>query len=32
MAALAQASDAFDWLADEADLYSDADLPQRQAG
>jgi hypothetical protein len=28
MAALAQAGGAFDWLADEPDLYSDADLVQ----
>ena len=35
MAAVAQAGGAFDWLADEPDLYSDADLLQptpRQAG
>lgn len=28
MAAIAQASGAFDWLADEPDLYTDADLAQ----
>jgi hypothetical protein len=28
MAAIAQAGGAFDWLADEPDLYSDADLMQ----
>jgi len=28
-AAIAQAGGAFDWLADEADLYSDADLIER---
>jgi len=31
MAALAQAGGAFDWLAEEPDLYTDADLV-RQAG
>ena len=30
--AVAQASGAFDWLADEPDLYTDADLVQPQAG
>jgi hypothetical protein len=29
MAALAQAGGAFDWLGDEPDLYSDADLVER---
>jgi hypothetical protein len=29
MAALAEAGGAFDWLADEPDLYTDADLVQR---
>ncbi len=29
MAALAQAGGAFDWLADEPDLYTDADLKER---
>ncbi|MEO8715434.1 MAG: hypothetical protein ABI369_10505 [Acetobacteraceae bacterium] len=29
MAALAQAGGAFDWLADEPDLYSDADIVRR---
>ncbi|MCB4824575.1 hypothetical protein [Roseicella aerolata] len=28
MAAIAQAGGAFDWLADEPDLYSDADLAE----
>ena len=28
MAAIAQAGGAFDWLADEPDLYTDADLVQ----
>lgn len=32
MAAIAQGGGAFDWLADEPDLYSDADLMQPQAG
>lgn len=32
MAAIAQAGGAFDWLADEPDLYTDADLVQPQAG
>jgi len=32
MAAIAQAGGAFDWLADEPDLYSDADLVQPRAG
>lgn len=34
MAAIAQAGGAFDWLADEPDLYTDADLmqPLPQAG
>ena len=31
-AAIAQADGAFDWLADEPDLYTDADLVQPQAG
>jgi hypothetical protein len=31
MAALAQAGKSFDWLADEPDLYSDADLAERPA-
>jgi len=30
--AVAQAGGAFDWLADEPDLYTDADLVQPQAG
>ncbi len=29
MAAIAQAGHGFDWLADEPDLYSDADLVER---
>ena len=29
MAAIAEAGQAFDWLADEPDLYSDADLVER---
>ena len=29
MAAVAQAGGAFDWLAEEPDLYTDADLPRR---
>ena len=29
MAAIAQAGGAFDWLADEPDLYTDADLLER---
>ncbi len=29
MAAIAQAGKGFDWLADEPDLYSDADLVER---
>ncbi len=29
MAAIAQAGGGFDWLADEADLYTDADLVER---
>ena len=29
MAAIAQAGGAFDWLADEPDLYGDADLAER---
>jgi hypothetical protein len=29
MAAIAQAGQAFDWLADEPDLYTDADLTER---
>ena len=32
MAAVAQAGGAFDWLADEPDLYTDADLVPRRAG
>ena len=32
MAAIAQAGGAFDWLADEPDLYTDADLVKPQAG
>lgn len=32
MAAIAQAGGAFDWLADEPDLYTDADLLQLRAG
>ena len=32
MAAIARAGDAFDWLANEPDLYTDADLVQSQAG
>ena len=32
MAAIAQAGGAFDWLADEPELYTDADLVQPQAG
>jgi hypothetical protein len=32
MAAIAQAGGAFDWLADEPDLYTDADLMRPQAG
>lgn len=32
MAAIAQAGGAFDWLADEPDLYTDADLVRPQAG
>ena len=32
MAAIAQAGGAFGWLADEPDLYTDADLVQPQAG
>ena len=32
MAAIAQAGGAFEWLADEPDLYTDADLVQPQAG
>ena len=32
MAAIAQAGGAFYWLADEPDLYTDADLVQPQAG
>ncbi len=32
MAAIVQAGGAFDWLADEPDLYTDADLVQPQAG
>ena len=32
MAAIAQAGGAFDWLADEPDLYTDADLVQPRAG
>ena len=31
-AAIAQAGGAFDWLADEPDLYTDADLVKPQAG
>lgn len=31
MAAIAQAGHGFDWLADEPDLYSDADLVERAA-
>jgi hypothetical protein len=29
MAAIAQAGQAFDWLADEPDIYTDADLTER---
>ena len=32
MAAIAQAGGAFDWLADEPDLYTDADLVPPRAG
>ena len=32
MAAVAQAGGAFDWLADEPDLYTDADPVPRRAG
>ncbi len=32
MAAVAQAGGAFDWLTDEPDLYTDADLVPRRAG
>ena len=32
IAAVAQAGGAFDWLADEPDLYTDADLVPRRAG
>lgn len=32
MAAVAEAGGAFDWLADEPDLYTDADLVWPQAG
>ncbi|MBV9734764.1 MAG: hypothetical protein JO209_02560 [Acidisphaera sp.] len=32
MAAMAQAGGAFDWLGDEADLYSDADLLAPRTG
>ena len=32
MAAVAEAGGAFDWLADEPDLYTDADLVQPRAG
>ena len=32
MAAMAQAGGAFDWLADEPDLYTDADPVPPQAG
>ena len=32
MAAIVQAGGAFDWLADEPNLYTDADLVQPQAG
>ena len=32
MAAIAQAGGAFDWLVDEPDLYTDADLVQPRAG
>ena len=32
MAAIAQVGGAFDWLADEPDLYTDADLVQPRAG
>lgn len=32
MAAIAQAGGAFDWLADEPDLYTDADLVQPRSG
>ena len=32
MAAIAQAGGAFDWLAEEPDLYTDADPVQPQAG
>ena len=32
MAAIAQAGGAFDWLADEPDLYTDADLMPPRAG
>ena len=32
MAAMAQAGGGFDWLADEPDLYTDADLVQPRAG
>ena len=32
MAVIAQAGGAFDWLADEPDLYTDADLVQPRAG
>ena len=31
-AAIAQTGGAFDWLADEPDLYTDADLVKPQAG
>ena len=32
IAAIAQAGGALDWLADEPDLYTDADLTQPRAG
>ena len=32
MAAVAEAGGAFDWLADEPDLYTDADLARPRAG
>ena len=32
MTAIAQAGGAFDWLADDPDLYTDADLMQSQVG
>lgn len=32
MAAIAQAGGAFDWLADESDLYTDAEPPPPRAG